>query len=214
MKATSLKSIGLIATTDLDELLSMVVCSSKSKECVYGDCDFCKNNQLKEQKKVTNLRKRRDTSKIEREKIEQSSHEDKKNTYTSKDTREINIFSNENQGVVKTNLAGQSVIATTLQDDENNFDNAKNDSEVTSKINTDIWRLSFKDTVLVRYYQRTAWKYYIGFLEDSFKKEGKSYFTIRFLKTIKKPELKFVIHKIKDEDTVTEDLIVKQVKIT
>ncbi|CAG5050371.1 unnamed protein product [Parnassius apollo] len=34
--------------------------------------------QLKEQKNVTNLRKISDTSKIEREKIEQSSHEDKK----------------------------------------------------------------------------------------------------------------------------------------
>lgn len=46
MKATALKSIGLISTTDLDDLLSMVVCSSKSKECAYGDCDFCKNKRI------------------------------------------------------------------------------------------------------------------------------------------------------------------------
>lgn len=46
MKATSLKSIGLIATKDLDELLSMVVCSSKSKECAYGDCDLCKTKRI------------------------------------------------------------------------------------------------------------------------------------------------------------------------
>ncbi|CAG4987373.1 unnamed protein product [Parnassius apollo] len=207
------------SSTDEDMTISLHDTSDEEyhiTDDILSDDDYLDHMdyQLKEQKNVTNLRKISDTSKIEREKIEQSSHEDKKNTYTGKDTREINIFSNENQGVVKTNLAEQSVIATTLQDDENNFDNAKNDSEVTSKINTDIWRLSFKDTVLVRYYQRTALKYYIGFLEYSFKKEGKSYFTIRFLKTIKKPELKFVIHKIKDEDTVTEDLIVKQVKIT
>ncbi|CAG4984115.1 unnamed protein product [Parnassius apollo] len=204
------------SSTDEDMTISLHDTSDEEyhiTDDILSDDDYLyhMDYQLKEQKNVTNLRKISDTIKIEREKIEQSSHED---TYTGKNTREINIFSNENQGVVKTNLAGQSVIATTLQDDENNFANAKNDSEVTSKINTDIWRLSFKDTVLVRYYQRTAWKYYIGFLEDSFKKEGKSYFTIRFLKTIKKPELKFIIHKIKDEDTVTEDLIVKQVKIT
>lgn len=112
--------------------------------------------------------------------------EDKENTYTAKDTREIKK-SNKNEGVVKTNLPGQS--------------------------DTEIWRLSFNDTLLVRYYQRTSWKYYVGLLTDVFKKEDKSYFTIRFLKTIKKPELKFVVQKIKDEDTVTEDFIVKQVRI-
>lgn len=43
MKATLLKSIGLVATKDLDDLLAMIVCDTKSNVCAYGECELCKN---------------------------------------------------------------------------------------------------------------------------------------------------------------------------
>lgn len=43
MKATLLKSIGLVATKDLDDLLAMIVCDTKSNVCAYGECEMCKN---------------------------------------------------------------------------------------------------------------------------------------------------------------------------
>lgn len=70
------------------------------------------------------------------------------------------------------------------------------------------------DSIIVRYYQRGSWKYYIGFIEDISVENGESYFTINFLKTVKHPTLKFVILKIKDRDTATENSIVKKIEIT
>lgn len=200
------------SSTDEDGTMSVHDTSDEDYH-ISSDEDYLDDMEMKVQENVKDLKKTLDKSKLEKKEIGQSSYDDETNIYTNIDTRG-NISCNEKEGIVKTNFAEQSVIATTLQNDEKNFEITNNVSEVTPKIYIDTWRLSFKDSVLVRYYQRNSWKYYIGFLQDTFQKEGKSHFTIRFLKTVKKPELKFVVQKIKDEDTVTEDLIVKQIKIT
>lgn len=46
MKATVLKSIGVLATKDLDDLVAMVVCDVKSKKCAYGECKTCINKHI------------------------------------------------------------------------------------------------------------------------------------------------------------------------
>lgn len=74
--------------------------------------------------------------------------------------------------------------------------------------------ICFNDSLIVRYYQRGTWKYYIGFIEDISVENGEKYYTINYLKTVKNPTLKFVFSKIKDRDTVTEKSIVKKIEIT
>lgn len=66
------------------------------------------------------------------------------------------------------------------------------------------------DKVLVRYYQKKTWKYYIGFVENI---EHNNCYKINFLKTIKKPNLKFIITKKIDRDVVPAISIVKNVEI-
>ncbi|CAG4951818.1 unnamed protein product [Parnassius apollo] len=71
------------SSTDEDMTISLHDTSDEEyhiTDDILSDDDYLDHMdyQLKEQKNVTNLRKISDTSKIEREKIEQSSHEDKK----------------------------------------------------------------------------------------------------------------------------------------
>nr|XP_026483579.1 uncharacterized protein LOC113391735 [Vanessa tameamea] len=70
-----------------------------------------------------------------------------------------------------------------------------------------------KDAVLVRYFSKKKWTYYIGFIENIFQKNNETYYTVDFLKTIKKPTLKFVQSKRKDRDEITELLIIKKVDL-
>lgn len=68
--------------------------------------------------------------------------------------------------------------------------------------------------VIVRYYNRKKWKFYVGKVDKVDVQEFETYYWITFLKTIKKPNLKFVINKKqKDCDKVPESSIVKQIKL-
>ncbi|CAG5054835.1 unnamed protein product [Parnassius apollo] len=69
------------------------------------------------------------------------------------------------------------------------------------------------DSVLVRYYCRKKWNYFVGFIEKVINKDEETYYTVNFLKTIRRPQLTFVISKKKDYDEVTKQLIVKKVKL-
>lgn len=46
LKAVELKSMGLIETKSLGDLLSMVVCDAKKKECAYDECQNCKEKAV------------------------------------------------------------------------------------------------------------------------------------------------------------------------
>lgn len=66
------------------------------------------------------------------------------------------------------------------------------------------------DTVLVRYFVKKSWKYYVGVVE---KKIGDNY-VIRFYRTCgKKEQLKFAVPKKIDRDTVPEICILKVVEM-
>lgn len=74
--------------------------------------------------------------------------------------------------------------------------------------------LAEKDSVIVRYFQRKTWKYYVGFITNLERKNDETLYKIRFLKTVNKPELKFVLNKKLDVDVVPTDSIVKRVILT
>ncbi|PZC73688.1 hypothetical protein B5X24_HaOG208959 [Helicoverpa armigera] len=69
------------------------------------------------------------------------------------------------------------------------------------------------DVVLVRYYVRKMWRYYIGFVQKIHNEDGKTLFTISFLKTVKAPKLKFFLPKKVDLDVITSDSLVKKVRV-
>lgn len=70
------------------------------------------------------------------------------------------------------------------------------------------------ESVIVRYYQRKSWKYYVGFIECINKdEEGDTSYTVRFLKTIKKPTIKFITSKKNDRDVVSEISLVKKIEL-
>lgn len=46
MKMKILKSLGLIKSQSLDEILSTILCNPKSKKCSYGECSTCEKKSL------------------------------------------------------------------------------------------------------------------------------------------------------------------------
>lgn len=71
------------------------------------------------------------------------------------------------------------------------------------------------DNVLVRYFYRKKWTYFIGYIEG-FKPgddENEIYYSIRFYKTVKKP-LKFILTKKIDRDDVPSIYVVKKIHLT
>ncbi|KAL0819258.1 hypothetical protein ABMA28_008498 [Loxostege sticticalis] len=75
------------------------------------------------------------------------------------------------------------------------------------------YTFNINDTVLVRYFMRNKWVYYIGFIEKIDQLDVETYYTVDFLKTIKKPFLVFAPPKRRDCDVVPETSIVKTIKI-
>ncbi|XP_045456440.1 uncharacterized protein LOC123666390 [Melitaea cinxia] len=69
-----------------------------------------------------------------------------------------------------------------------------------------------KQSVLVRYYNRNNWKYYVGFIEKIDVQEIETYYSINYLKTVKKPNLRFIVCK-RDYDVVPSSFIVKAIKL-
>lgn len=83
--------------------------------------------------------------------------------------------------------------------DKNNFEEKEKDETI---FDTDI-DYAMNDKVLVRYYSRKKWTYYVGFIEG-FKPgndDDEVYYTIRFYKTVKKP-LRSILTKKIDRDDV------------
>ena len=44
--ANKMKSLQLIETNNVDELLEKAACDTKTKDCMYGECDVCKDKQI------------------------------------------------------------------------------------------------------------------------------------------------------------------------
>ncbi|KAL0803352.1 hypothetical protein ABMA28_017415 [Loxostege sticticalis] len=86
-------------------------------------------------------------------------------------------------------------------------------SEDTEGKSGEMQELILNDAVLVRYFSRKKWKYYIGFIINIYEKDNDTYFTIDFLRTINRPHLTFVQPKRKDRDEITKELIVKKVDL-
>lgn len=79
------------------------------------------------------------------------------------------------------------------------------------KFNPDNVRIN--DSVIVRYYQRKQWKYYVGFILEVLKKDDEFLYKVRFLKTVITPKLKFLLTRKNDIDIVPADSIVKTVSL-
>ena len=103
-------------------------------------------------------------------------------------------------------------------DDDDDFINMAwmEDSNTPDRVNEvenpeDENNLAINDHVLVRYYSRKKWTYYVGYIEEIKAAEEVRY-TIKFYKTVKNP-LKFVLTKKKDCDDVPLHSVVKKVHL-
>ncbi|CAG4960963.1 unnamed protein product [Parnassius apollo] len=80
-----------------------------------------------------------------------------------------------------------------LKEDESDKEsNTKEEGEkaIESEENTqnfilNINLLCYVDSIIVRYFQRKTWKYFIGFVENIEFKNGENYYKVKFLKTVK-----------------------------
>lgn len=99
----------------------------------------------------------------------------------------------------------------TTDEEEPTKDKKHTDEDKKEEENKDEYSLN--DAVLVRYFTRKKWTYYIGFIEKIFQKHDETFYSINFLRTIKKPHLTFVQPKKKDRDEITKILIVKKVEV-
>lgn len=94
-------------------------------------------------------------------------------------------------------------------------ENNKQITETDKNNETKEMPYNIDDSVIVRYFLTNKWKYYIGFIEKIDQKEDSDImYSIRFLKTVKKPILKFITAKKLDYDVVPEICIVKKVRLT
>lgn len=102
----------------------------------------------------------------------------------------------------------------TTKDKKLNIVNTDED-KIEGKTDQTTTEYNLNDAVIVRYFSRNKWTYYIGFIENIVKKHDDTYYTINFLRTIKRPNISFVLPKtkIKDRDEVTEVLIIKKVEL-
>lgn len=62
-------------------------------------------------------------------------------------------------------------------------------------------------SVLVRYFEKNKWVYYVGFVESI----QTNFYNINFLKI--KPKLKFIFPKTDDKDTVPSDNVVRKIEL-
>ncbi|XP_022827114.1 uncharacterized protein LOC111356860 [Spodoptera litura] len=70
------------------------------------------------------------------------------------------------------------------------------------------------DTVLVRYFIRNKWKYYVGFIGKITKHGEHFYYLINFLKTTRQQQhITFIEPKKKDTDEIPESLLVKKIEL-
>lgn len=69
------------------------------------------------------------------------------------------------------------------------------------------------DYVVVRYYNRKKWTYYVGMIQTIRLIENKYTYTVNFLKTVKKPRLEFRKMRIVDRDEVQDLNILKKIEL-
>lgn len=87
------------------------------------------------------------------------------------------------------------------------------DSDNNIRSNLDLDDIKINQSVLVRYYMRKNWKYYVGHIEKIDTKDEEKRFTVNFLKTVNKPKLKFVVSKKIDRDIVSSISVVKPIQL-
>ncbi|KOB65530.1 Uncharacterized protein OBRU01_22569 [Operophtera brumata] len=114
--------------------------------------------------------------------------------------------------------------ASIIDDDEYNNDSAhilnkenihRNiliTDEDNEKIEIPIYNVG--DNVMLRYYTRQKWTYYVGIVENIKLIDTEFCYSIKFYKTIKKPKLIFKMTKTCDHDDVSEIQIVKKIALT
>lgn len=72
---------------------------------------------------------------------------------------------------------------------------------------------SVGDFVLVRYFPKKIWIYYVGIIQEIDKTDGRQKYTIVFFKTLKKPYLAFRKTRLIDRDIVDNLSIVKKISL-
>lgn len=87
----------------------------------------------------------------------------------------------------------------------------ENETKEPNKIREE--EIERENSVLVRYFEKKSWVYYVGFVESVEIKKPENNYAVRFLKTVKKPQLKFVSTKKLDRDIVPAVCIVKKVNL-
>ncbi|CAH2095105.1 unnamed protein product [Euphydryas editha] len=91
--------------------------------------------------------------------------------------------------------------------------NARNINKNDMNLKTTKNVYSVNDHVLVRYYNRNKWTYYVGIIQNNYIQGGEIYYSVRFYKTIKKPKLLFKMTKRVDQDNVPDESILKKVNL-
>ncbi|CAB3256475.1 unnamed protein product [Arctia plantaginis] len=86
MKFKVLKSLGLIKSQSLDEILSLLLCNPKSKECSYGECSNCEKKSLEFNLGEVNLE---DTVNWKEWSMQTHEYNDKANINERKTTKKI-----------------------------------------------------------------------------------------------------------------------------
>lgn len=69
------------------------------------------------------------------------------------------------------------------------------------------------DNVIVRYYMRQKWTYYVGIIENITMIDEKLCYSNKFYKIIKKPKLAFKMTKTTEHDDVPEKQILKKIDL-
>ncbi|CAK1591552.1 unnamed protein product [Parnassius mnemosyne] len=128
---------------------------------------------------------------------------------------ENETHTNENQMAKTPDDCKIKIVEKTSAIEKETGDDSKNIKTNFKEANAqEVMGLEVDASVIVRYYQRKQWKYYIGFIIQVLNKDNESFYKIRFLKTVKIPNLKFIMLKKPEIDIVPINSIVKCVNLT
>ncbi|XP_061712772.1 TNF receptor-associated factor family protein DDB_G0272098-like, partial [Cydia pomonella] len=199
--------------------------TEESEEVENSDSPETNQNKNEESEEVENLEQpETDQNKTEEsEEVEnsdspetnQNKNEERKEVETS-DSRETNQNNTEKKKEIGKPDSPKTYQKKTEDDEEignclHLSDANRNDAK-EEESDYDTNSIVINQSVLVRYYIRAKWKYYVGFVEKIDVREQEIFYTVHFLKTIKKPNLKFVVTKY-DRDTVPSTSIVKIIQL-
>ncbi|XP_041975790.1 uncharacterized protein LOC121730716 [Aricia agestis] len=173
-----------------------------------------KKKKLK-QYKTDKLPENTDENQIEQNKADDDEEAPKEKTMKLKEYKTNKLPKNTDENLMEQNKTdddeeGNKEKKMKLKQYKTDSENT-DDNQIEQNKTDDDEKYSLNDTVLVRYFNRKKWTYYIGFIENMKQKDDETYYTINFLRTVKKPSLKFVQTKKRDYDEITELQIVKKV---